>query len=106
MAEVAIRPYRPTDLEACRALWVELVQRHREIYQDPSIGGDDPGLYFDRHLAQVGAERIWVAECAGAVADTGFGEFRRQMEYKAAWYGVGKRAGSTPPASGARRAGA
>ena len=43
---------------------------------------------------------------AGAVADTGFGEFRRQMEYKAAWYGVGKRAGSTPPASGARRAGA
>ena len=26
---------------------------------------------------------------AGAVADTGFGEFRRQMEYKAAWYGVG-----------------
>jgi len=67
MAEVAIRPYRPTDLEACRALWVELVQRHREIYQDPSIGGDDPGLYFDRHLAQVGAERIWVAECAGEV---------------------------------------
>ncbi len=26
---------------------------------------------------------------AGAVADASFGEFRRQMEDKAAWYGVG-----------------
>lgn len=67
MADVMVRPYRPTDLEACRALWVELTQHHRQIYQDPFIGGDDPGRHFDRHLAQVGEERIWVAECAGAV---------------------------------------
>jgi ribosomal protein S18 acetylase RimI-like enzyme len=58
-----IRPYAPTDLEPCRALWTDLTQRHRDIYEDPSIGGEAPGLYFDRHLARVGADHIWVAEC-------------------------------------------
>jgi len=67
MTSLIIRPYSPADLESCRMLWVELTQRHREIYEDPTIGGDDPGRYFDQHLAQVGAERIWVAECAGQV---------------------------------------
>jgi GNAT superfamily N-acetyltransferase len=38
-----------------------MVQRHREVYDDPSIGGDDPGMEFDQHLARVGAGRIWVA---------------------------------------------
>ena len=67
MSEGAVRPYQPSDLEACRALWVELTERHREIYDSPSIGGDDPGLYFDEHLARVGPERLWVAERAGQV---------------------------------------
>ena len=57
-----IRNYGEGDLDACRALWVELVQRHRDIYDDQSIGGDDPGLYFDEHLGSVGPERTWVAE--------------------------------------------
>jgi GNAT superfamily N-acetyltransferase len=38
-----------------------MTQRHRDIYDDPSIGGDNPGLEFDKHLARVGPERIWVA---------------------------------------------
>jgi len=59
---VTIRPYVPADLEPCRALWTDLTQRHRDIYEDPSIGGEAPGLYFDRHLARVGADHIWVAE--------------------------------------------
>ena len=67
MREGTIRPYQPPDLEACRALWTELTERHREIYGAPSIGGDDPGSYFDEHLARVGPERIWVAERAGQV---------------------------------------
>jgi GNAT superfamily N-acetyltransferase len=67
MTDVTIRPYRPTDLEPCRALWVELVQRHRHLYDDPSIGGKAPGLHFDRHLACVGPERVWVAEGEGKV---------------------------------------
>ncbi len=56
-----IRSYKPFDLNDCRALWVELVQRHRDIYDDQSIGGDNPGLEFDHHLAKIGAERIWLA---------------------------------------------
>jgi len=67
MTEVAIRPYDSADLEQCRALWAELVQHHRDLYADPSVGGQSPGLYFDRHLARVGSDRIWVATCAGRV---------------------------------------
>jgi N-acetylglutamate synthase-like GNAT family acetyltransferase len=62
-----IRPYSAADLEPCRALWEELTQHHREIYDDPTIGGDTPGLYFDQHLARVGPERLWVSEFAGEV---------------------------------------
>lgn len=59
---VTIRNYEPRDLEDCRSLWVELTDWHRELYGDRTIGGDDPGSGFDAHLAEVGAERIWVAE--------------------------------------------
>ena len=68
MWQGTIRPYHPLDLEACRALWRELAERHRQIYGDPSIGGDDPGLCFDEHLACVGADSLWVAERAGQVS--------------------------------------
>lgn len=57
----SIRNYRSEDLAACRALWVELTEWHRRIYDAPEIGGDDPGLKFDEHLDRVGAERIWLA---------------------------------------------
>jgi ribosomal protein S18 acetylase RimI-like enzyme len=67
MSDSTIRPYDPSDLPACRALWVELTERHRQIYDAPAIGGDDPGRWFDEHLAHVGPERLWVAEHAGRV---------------------------------------
>jgi len=57
-----IRQYGESDRDSCRALWGQLVQRHREIYKDPSIGGDDPGAEFDTHLEKVGAGHVWVAE--------------------------------------------
>ena len=63
-----VRGYEPRDLEACRGLWVELTQWHRDIFDAPEIGGDDPGRAFDEHLAKVGAENIWVAEVDGRVA--------------------------------------
>ena len=50
--DVSIRAYEPRDLQACRALHAELVVRHREIYGDPTIGGDDPGAGFDDHLVK------------------------------------------------------
>ena len=58
---MSIRNYEPADLERCRALWTEMTQRHRDIYQDPSIGGEDPGLEFDEHLGRVTPERVWLA---------------------------------------------
>jgi N-acetylglutamate synthase-like GNAT family acetyltransferase len=62
-----VRGYEPGDLEWCRGLWVELTQWHRDIFDSPGIGGDNPGLAFDEHLAKVGAENIWVAEDNGRI---------------------------------------
>ncbi len=45
-----------------------MVERHRDVYGDPSIGGDDPGLEFDCHLERVGAGKVWLAEMDGEVA--------------------------------------
>jgi ribosomal protein S18 acetylase RimI-like enzyme len=67
MSDVTFRHYQPADLGRCRVLWTELTQRHRDVYDDSAIGGDAPGLYFDKHLAQVGPERVWVAEQDGEV---------------------------------------
>jgi GNAT superfamily N-acetyltransferase len=38
-----------------------LTEWHREIYDDPTIGGEHPEDYFDKHLAKVGPDRLWVA---------------------------------------------
>lgn len=65
--EITIRHYKPEDLESCRALWVELTDWHRYIYQSPGIGGSDPGRQFDEHLNLVGPEHIWVADVGGQV---------------------------------------
>lgn len=63
-----IRDYRSGDLDDCRSLWAEVVQRHRDIYDDQSIGGDDPGMEFDKHLERIGPDTIWIAEIGGEVA--------------------------------------
>ena len=41
---VDVRGYAPADYAACRMLWAELTEHHRRIYEDPAIGGDDPGV--------------------------------------------------------------
>lgn len=56
-----VRKYVPADNDGCRALWRELTEWHRHIYQDPSIGGACPEDFFDKHLAKVGPERLWIA---------------------------------------------
>ncbi len=57
-----MRPYAPSDMESCRDLWRELNQRHRDIYDDQSIGGDDPGVEFDEHLRRRHIVGTWVTE--------------------------------------------
>ena len=58
---LVIRAYEDGDLEDCRALWKELTEWHREIYQDATIGGEHPENHFDKHLAAVGPKQLWVA---------------------------------------------
>ena len=59
---IILREYQDDDLESCKLLWRELTQRHRDIYSDQSIGGDDPGIYFDRYLQKTNLAGLWVAE--------------------------------------------
>ena len=59
---VTIRPYAAADLAACRDLWAELTETHRQLYSDPSIGGSDPGRGFDRYLDETSPARVWVAD--------------------------------------------
>ena len=58
---VTTRAYQDVDREDCRSLWRGLVEWHREIYADSSIGGEHPEDYFDKHLAKIAADNIWVA---------------------------------------------
>jgi GNAT superfamily N-acetyltransferase len=60
--DAEIREYQDSDYHACRALWVELTQHHRDIYDDESIGGDDPGAELDAHLKDTKRAITWVAE--------------------------------------------
>jgi hypothetical protein len=50
---VDVREFRSTDLDACRGLYAQLFEHHREVYADPTIGGDDPGGRSDAPQAVV-----------------------------------------------------
>ena len=65
--EIEVRGYREGDRDACRRLWEELTVWHREIYDDPTIGGPEPGLHFDEHLAKAGPEHLLVAVAGDTV---------------------------------------
>ncbi len=63
----SLREYEPGDLERCRELWRSLTQRHRDIYDDPTLGGPDPGVEFDAYLRDPQLRGVWVAEVAGQI---------------------------------------
>jgi GNAT superfamily N-acetyltransferase len=67
MHPVEVRVYRAADLEDGRRLYAQLVEHHREIYDDPTIGGDDPGAGFDEYLARPERLVTWVAVDGPAV---------------------------------------
>lgn len=56
-----IRKYHPSDIGSCRALWAELTQRHRDIYNDQTIGGENPGELFDLYIKNEKLHGPWVA---------------------------------------------
>ena len=62
-----IRQFEPADLEACRVLYAQLVEHHRDIYDDPSIGGDEPGSGFDDYLAIPTRVITWVVVDDGVI---------------------------------------
>jgi GNAT superfamily N-acetyltransferase len=66
-APARIRSFKSSDHDACRGLWAELTLWHRRIYDDPTIGGSDPGAYFDSYLNKHGSKHVWVAEAEGKV---------------------------------------
>jgi GNAT superfamily N-acetyltransferase len=57
-----IRPYRPVDHRACRGLWAELTEHHRDLYDDGTIGGADPGVGFEEYLTRLDLTGLWVAD--------------------------------------------
>lgn len=59
---VSIRAYRPTDHNACRALWAELTELQRDLYQEPDPGDVDPGVGFEDYLTRLDLSGMWVAE--------------------------------------------
>lgn len=62
-----IREYQGPDFGACRKLWEDLTERHRKIYSDPAIGGNDPGMAFEKYLKRADLAGLWVAEQDGLV---------------------------------------
>ena len=64
---MTIRPFEDQDTSACRALWAELTRSHRALYDDASIGGDDPGSGFDVYVGEFAGARKWVADRGGSV---------------------------------------
>jgi len=55
-----IRKYHSSDIDSCRSLWAELTQRHRDIYNDQTIGGENPGFFFDTYIKNEKLHGPWV----------------------------------------------
>jgi GNAT superfamily N-acetyltransferase len=68
---IGVRPYRPTDHNACHRLWAELVEQQRELYNDPLHGGEDPGAGFEEFLTRLDLAGMWVADDQGVIGLVG-----------------------------------
>ena len=64
---IQIRPFESRDEDACRVLWRDLTQHHRDIYNDQTIGGADPGTGFDSYREDPKLDASWVAIADDAV---------------------------------------
>jgi len=59
---VTIRAYRPSDHNACRALWGELTEHRTRLYGEPAPSERDPGAGFEEYLTQLNLSGMWVAD--------------------------------------------
>ena len=59
---VSIRAYRPTDHLVCRALWAELTEARRILYDEPDRSNGDGGAGFEEYLTRLNLSGMWVAE--------------------------------------------
>jgi GNAT superfamily N-acetyltransferase len=58
---VTIRAYRPSDHNACRRLWAELIEHRRGLYgEEPR--GPETGAGFEEYLTQLNLSGLWVAD--------------------------------------------
>lgn len=64
---ISIRDFQTRDTQICRSLWVELTEHHRQLYDDLTIGGDDPGHGFDDYLAHSDRLGSWIADVDSSV---------------------------------------
>ena len=64
---IKVRDYTDADYGTCRSLWGEMALHHADIYEDPSIAGDDPGRGFDEYMNRPDRCGTWVAEADGQV---------------------------------------
>jgi GNAT superfamily N-acetyltransferase len=67
IARVQVRRFDEHDYAIARELYAQLVEHHRAIYDDDSIGGDDPGVGLDEVLGRPDFAGMWVATSDGAV---------------------------------------
>lgn len=68
---VGVRPYRPADHNVCRRLWAEFIEQQRVHYDDPTLGGPDPGAGFEEYLTRLDLSGMWVADDRGVVGFVG-----------------------------------
>jgi GNAT superfamily N-acetyltransferase len=65
---ITIRSYRPSDHNACRALWAELIEHRGRLHGESPRGGrdrdagPDAGAGFEEYLTQLNLSGMWVAD--------------------------------------------
>jgi L-amino acid N-acyltransferase YncA len=76
-----VRRYRPADSRECVELFRQLIEAHRLIYHDRTVGSEGPVRAWRAHIQEAGAQKTWVAlqdghvvGLVGLISRRGYGE--------------------------------